>query len=270
MIQKFKKIAILGVSVFSLSACQTMSDYIPEQITKSQAGTVIGSITGGLIGTQLDCKEKAACQFAGVLIGGVIGNQIGRYLDEQDKAKMAASTQNAILTGKSQSWSNPENKTSGKSVVIRTTERKQPVKVPVLKDKITKVPPLDMLGTTYRATKAANVRGGPGSDYKTVGSLKANQNMTAIGKVKDKNWYMISENGVGSGFVFGGLIEPAPTEKADQAHSQVASSDIAVHQVSKTTTCRVIEQSVKLADGTTKTEQVEACEGANGWEVKGV
>lgn len=270
MLQRIKKIAVLGVSVFSLSACQTMSDYIPEQITKSQAGTVIGSITGGIIGTQLDCKNKTACQFAGVLIGGVIGNRIGKHLDEQDKARMAASTQNAILTGQTQSWSNPENNTSGKSVVVRTTERKQPVKVPVLKEKVAKVPPLDMLGTTYRATKTANVRGGPGSDYKTVGSLKANQSVTAIGKVKDKNWYMISENGVGSGFVFGGLVEPAPEEKADQAHSQIAANDIALHQVSNTTTCRVIEQSVKLADGTTKTEQVEACEGANGWEVKDV
>lgn len=82
--------------------------------------------------------------------------------------------------------------------------------VSILKDKVEQVPPLDFIGETYRANNKVNIRSGPDTDYKIVGNLQSGDAVYVVAKVQGKNWYMIRQNNVASGFVHSDLLEPAP------------------------------------------------------------
>ena len=88
---------------------------------------------------------------------------------------------------------------SGRAEVVNAEPTRQSVAVPVLKDRVQQVPPLELIGEPYRATADANVRGGPGTDYVVVGNLSRSETVTVAGKVEGRPWYMISQGGAGSG-----------------------------------------------------------------------
>ena len=137
----------------------------------------------------------------------------------------------------------------------------------MLKSKVKQVPPLEIDGGTYLAKKRVNVRGGPSTDYVIVGKLAEQEAVKAIGLVKGKSWYMISQGGAGSGFVYQPLLDAAPTMTVAPT-KPANNSDIEEAQVAETTVCRVIERSVNLADGTSEQEKLTACQGPNGWEIQ--
>lgn len=250
--------AILALAAL-LSGCQTTG-------TNEQLGAIIGGAAGGIIGNQASGKNKALWTAVGVGAGAFIGSRIGRHLDEQDKQRMAEAAQRAAATGEAHSWSNPENNTQGQARVVSTQTRQEPVKVAILKEKVKQVPPLDIIGQTYRAKKVANLRGGPGTDYVKVGSLSTGEAVNVVGKVKTSDWYLISQDGVGSGFIYSPLVEPAPTATPTPTGAQIAQADVQEQQIASSKVCRTVEQSVTLADGSSHSETIEACQGANGWE----
>lgn len=252
----------LTISMLTLTSCENMG-------TKEKIGTTLGVITGGIIGNKIGGKDnKAIGTSLGITAGYFIGSSIGKYLDEQDKQRMAQSTQQAIATGQTQTWSNTENKTSGQARVVETRKEPKPVVVPVLKSKVKQIPPLDIIGDSYRAKSNANVRGGPGADYVKTGSLNAGETINVVGKVKTDDWYLISQDGVGSGFVSSPLMEHAPGSIPPSSGTTIAQADVAEQQVASERVCRTIEQSVSLPDGSKKSETIEACQGGDGWKVK--
>jgi uncharacterized protein YgiM (DUF1202 family) len=127
------------------------------------------------------------------------------------------------------------------------------------------VPPLDLIGETYRAKEGGNVRGGPGAEYASVGHLNKGETVTVAGKVKGEQWYMISQGGAGSGFVSTNLLTRAPT--AVVAKEPVAPGAVEKKTMQAERTCRTVKQTVTLADKSTREEEVTACQGPNGWEV---
>lgn len=261
-IQFLKLFLVFTLTVTLLMGCAGMS--------KEDTGTYGGAILGAAICHSF-LKGSNKALWTAVCAAGTafIGNQIGKYLDEQDRQRMAQVTQQAATTGQTRTWTNPENNTRGVARVTATQTKVEPVKVKVLKKKIKKVPPLDMIGQTYLVEKRSNLRGGPGTDYEIVGSLAANKAVNVVGKVKQNDWYLIShDDGVGSGFVYSSLLKPAPNEVPSAPDTQTHENDIAEQQVVADRVCRNIEQSVTLADGATHTENIEVCQGANGWEKK--
>lgn len=239
-----------------------------------------GAALGGVLGSQIaGSGSRTQGAIIGTLIGGFVGRTLGRYLAEQDRRHLANATSRTASTGKAQSWSNPETKVSGKTAVVKTTTKKKTVRVPVLKDRIAQVPPLDMNKSgTYRAQSTVNVRGGPGTDYKQVGRISAGESVSVIGKVDGKTWYLIEDDGVGSGFVYANALRRQSASSASKSTKTMpkmalgsklplfTSSDVKQTTVTSTTRCRTIQQTVKLADGSTKQDDITACEGPNGWE----
>ncbi|HEB0655545.1 TPA: SH3 domain-containing protein [Pseudomonas aeruginosa] len=252
-------VATVVASVLLLAACSG---------TKENFGTVVGGAVGGVIGYKVGGKKnKELGATVGTVFGAIIGREIGQYLDERDKQRMAQTAQQAIVSGETQTWANPENKTSGSAHVVETRKEPKPVVVPVLKEKVKQVPPLDIIGDTYRAKGKSNVRGGPGTDYVTVGSLRPGEAINVVGKVKSGDWYLISQDGAGSGFVFASLLEHAPGAPIASSGTGVSPADITEQQVASERVCRTIEQTVSLPDGTKKSETLEACQGGEGWKV---
>lgn len=260
---QFIKLFAIASTTMTLSSCESMGPISNEQLS-----TGVGAIIGGVIGNQLGGNNKAAWTIVGSGAGALIGNQIGRYLDERDRQRMVQVTEQAITTGETQTWSNPENNTRGEARVIATETKTEPVKVKVLKKKITQVPPLDIMGQSFSSTKKSNLRGGPGTDYEIVGSLAESEVVNVVGKVKNADWYLISHDGVGSGFISASLLKPAPTQTPSSSGIKIAENDVTEEQIITNRVCRKVEQSVSLPDSTTQKETIDACQGPTGWERK--
>lgn len=261
MITRSIRLALIVVLSLGLSSCKLLE-------TKEGIGGILGAVGGNTLCHKLakNTKHRGLIRDICTGLGAYIGARIGKKLDEQDRAKMLATTQKSLLTGSSGSWSNRENQTRGSTKVISTSKAATPIKVKVLKSKVKQVPPLEIIGATYVAKKASNVRGGPSTDYVVVGNLENEQAVRVVGQVKGKKWLMISEGGAGSGFVHGNLLKPAPI--AEVKENKIDTADVVEEVVAQETLCRVIENSVTLADGSTETEKLTACQGPNGWEIK--
>lgn len=261
-----RTMAGLAVAAIVLAGCQSM-----QNMSKEDLGMLIGGVTGGLVGTQIGGgRGRVLATVIAAAAGAWIGNRIGRHLDAADRERLAVSTHQAAATGRGNSWSNPDTGVRSTVRVKNSTTRGEKATVPVLKAKVQDVPPLDFIGAPYAATGKVNVRGGPGTDYVVVDNLARSQRVEVVGKVRGKPWYLIAQNGVGSGFVHQSLLRPlrdAAPEPMLTGVSALLTPGVEQKDVSANRTCRVIEQEVRLASGEVLTEEVRACNGPNGWEI---
>lgn len=259
---KQRKAVVSGVVISGLllmTGCQT---------TKQDAGTVIGGLLGAAAGSQFgDGGGRIVGVIVGAAAGAWIGNQIGQYLDEEDQKELAKATQTTAVSGETVTWSNPDTGVTGTTRVVKQEVRSESVAVPVLKDKVTSLPAFEYVGERYSVTSNSNVRGGPGTDYKVVGSIKGGQTVDVIGDVEGKPWYLIGENGVGNGFVFHDLLKPTGQATTILVSNETDAPGVESQQAVAGRNCRTIEQVVVLKDGTEEAEQVTACQGSNGWEI---
>jgi surface antigen len=108
--------------LFRLSAAAVAAVFLagcsgtPEtgQGPKENTGTLMGAITGGLIGSQFGggTAERVTAGIAGAAIGGLIGNRIGAAMDDEDKRRAYAAQVQALENGKSGAsvaWKNPDS-----------------------------------------------------------------------------------------------------------------------------------------------------------------
>lgn len=247
-----------------IAGCASMSG--------EEAGTYGGAILGGLLGSQVGDGTGQVIATAGGAVGGaLIGRKIGQYLDKQDQKQLAEATGKTAATCKPESFDNEDTGVSGQTECVEEEERDERVEMAVKKDRVEEVPPLELIGEPYAATTTVNVRVGPGTDYKKGGQLAHEEAVTVAGKVQGESWYMISQDGAGSGFVHTDYLTPASDAKATQ--EQLSSrpqqqEGVTTAQADVTRECRTVEQQVTLESGETKTETVEACRGPNGWEVQ--
>ena len=263
-------IAAVLASSMLISSCDTTGTGSTGP-SKTQTGAGIGAVAGALLGASVS-HDKTKGALLGGLLGGLAGAGIGKYLDTKDRERLAQSTQQTIVTGAPQTWTNPDTGVTAQTHVTQTVAQPEQHQIPVLKDKVQQVPPLDFIGEDYKATKATNVRGGPGTDYKVVGKLDAGATTRVVGKVTGQDWYLISENNVGSGFVAASLLQPTgvaaspapPTEMQTPPTGEVAQAT-----VSGTATCKVVTQQITMQNGQTESQDVKACRGPNGWEIVG-
>ena len=100
-----------------LSGCQ-------GQMNKQSGGTLIGTVGGGLLGSQFG---KGSGQIAGVAIGALagalVGGHVGKSMDEYDKQLLRKSSQQALEfspSGRTMEWNNPDSGNHGSITPIRT------------------------------------------------------------------------------------------------------------------------------------------------------
>lgn len=270
-----RKFIVAGtmVSALVLGGCQMNQETqrILSQVTGGAAGAMLGSLAG-------DGTTRLIAVAVGTAAGAWLAGELFDALSEEDKQYAMNAVHETATTGESITWRNPNTNVSGTTKVKETTFTNASVNLPVLKDRVQEVPPLDLVGEDFRARSGSNVRGGPGTDYVVVDSLASGETVEVVGRVKGTNWVMIAQNGMGSGFVREDLLAPAPVQTAEQkaevirhraaAQERALTAGI-VQEVSvqSTSECREVETEVNLDDGTTRTETVKACRGPNGWQV---
>lgn len=257
---------ILVMAVVSATGCQHLPEYDKETVGTA-GGTAAGAVVGNVLGRMFGNSESAKIigTVGGGILGGWLGKQFGAYLDERDRLAAADAMEVSVRTGREESWSNSDSGVSGTTTVVETTKPIETVPIPVLKDKVQQVPPMDLIGEPYEATQGVNVRGGPGTDYIVAGSLAEGETVVVAGKVKGQNWYMISQDGAGSGFVYADYLTPAPAE-VELPPVQQPEGEIIQASIEAERKCRTVTQNITLADGTKREEQITACQGPNGWE----
>ncbi|MCP5367936.1 MAG: SH3 domain-containing protein [Hyphomicrobiales bacterium] len=254
-----KSVLGLAVAALVLSGCQA---------NKKDIGMIVGAGAGALIGAQFGGGAgKILAIVGGAVAGAWLGGQLGKYLDEQDQKRLAESTQRTAVTGQSQTWKNPETGVSGRTRVVDTETKEQSYNVAYRTDRIKEVPPIDYIGERFVSSGSMNVRGGPGTDYAVVGKLAKGESVEVVGKVEGKNWYLLSQDGIGQGYGYAPLLQRTGDEINLAGDSAASQPNVAVSQVRNSQTCRTIEQTIVLKDGSEKTEKVKACKGPDGWEI---
>lgn len=255
---------------------------------KEDMGAALGAIGGALLGAKVAGGKN---RWLGAAIGGAAGfyagKMIGRNLDERDRQALAARTVEALDTPSAgmASWSSDK---SGASANITTGDiayKEQPKQVKRLA-KVEAVPAIKLENKEYQTTSALRVRGGPGTQYDTITTLRPGDVVTSAGRT-DSGWLMLAKQGVTVGYVHGKYVKPySPIEQAkaqgiDLDNVQVetlpkqdgfAGIDLdAMETTSSTVTaqvgCRDVQVSVTTDKGTDK-ESTRACQNADGvWEL---
>ena len=117
---KVIRIIAAGVVALSLAACQ---DAGPKQ----QIGTLIGAAAGAVAGAQ---GGKGKGQMVGIavgtLLGSLAGSEVGKSLDRADRMYMQKTTQQsleAVPSGSTSTWKNPDSGNSGSITPQRTYQK---------------------------------------------------------------------------------------------------------------------------------------------------
>jgi uncharacterized protein YgiM (DUF1202 family) len=136
---------------------------------------------------------------------------------------------------------------------------------------------MDAVGEPFTVSSSggANVRGGPGTSYEVVDRLAGSEQVTAIGRVRDDDWYLVGRGSVGIGYVFAELLEPwvAPADESlDEALAQGTGAaaapdevDVAEVDVEMAAECFTTTQTVTLANGDTEEATLTSCRTPDGW-----
>jgi uncharacterized protein YgiM (DUF1202 family) len=232
-------------------------------------GHLLGAGVGALIGSQIGGgKGKIAAVAVGALAGAWLGGEVAGRLTRSDQEGIAQTTGTALETGEPQTWTNPDTGVQTRvSVKDRTVER-APVQSQGLRSRPWETPPLRYENAWYRASSNSNVRSGPGTDYTIMGTLRRGERVVVVGRVRDADWYMVADAGLGEGFVHGSLLEREGGRATGVGALQAQARSAATGPTGEERACSIITQQITLPDGTSEARDMRACKGPDGtWEV---
>lgn len=259
------KIVVIAV-VASLSPTATLAEHetsagnggIP--FSKENIGKAVGAAAGALLGSQIgDGRGQLAAVAVGTLAGYWVGGRVGRHLSQQDRAGIAHTTRDALETGNTQTWRNPD---TGVATRVSVRDAETPSRSRGQRA-LTQAPTLELINRYYAADGRVNVRGGPGTDYEILYQVAENERVPVIGRVTGEQWLMLANHGQGNGFVYAPLftrVDGPENAIRDASRSGDTFETYAVDHRE----CRAITQEVVLPDNTSRTHEFRACRQPDG------
>lgn len=194
----------------------------------------------------------------------VISGELAKFLSEQDQQNVAASSAAAVETGQKQQWENRETGVRGSSQVVSTTKKTEDIQIQHTGQAVS-IPPLELIGSTYKTTAPTYVYAQADAASKVVATVKAGGVAEVIGKVLEADWYYLGRDGAGVGFAqvsqFNKDPEPVAGESATAATSAAAGQ---TQTVSVEREYKVVSQEIMLPDGTLKQDQVTLVKNPDG------
>jgi surface antigen len=247
----------------ALGAGPASAQGLDRYLTGENVGKAVGAVAGALLGAQIGGGTgKLAAVAVGTLAGYWVGGEVGRRLSQRDQQGIAQTTQTALDTGETQTWRNPET-----GVYTRVSVEEPPAGVgPRLRPALAEVPALELVNAYYTADANLNVRGGPGTDYVILRRLARGERVPVVGRVTGSDWYLIAEDGRGSGFVYAPLLAPAepPAGSGNAIREAMLRREQPRGYPVEEDRCRLITQEVVLPDGSGRTHDFKACRQADG------
>jgi surface antigen len=246
---------------------ETWQEKIQRQLRNEQVTQAIGAVTGALIGTQIGGgKGKVLAIAAGTLAGYWLGGKLSGHLKKSDHVGIANTTERAIQTGKTTSWENPDTGMQTRVSVSDAPPADGYSRNSYKKAKLDQLPPIKLANSYYTPSADLNVRGGAGTDYQVLHTLKQGTEVPVIGRVIDTDWLLIAENGKASGFVYAPLMRLSNNQ--DQYGNAIRDSVLRntqpQHIQLATSSCRWVTQDVTLRDGRKDSHSFEICRQADG------
>lgn len=184
-------ITIIALST-GLAAGPAIADHEGSNIlNRENVGGAIGAAIGGLAGNKIvDGKGQSAATAAGAVGGFLLGKNVahnyrggGRQPAQHSGYRRHAPSQKSYgHRGKSYRQHAP----SRKSYDHRSTR-------------------LSRINDTFMARTTSNVRAGPGTGYSITDRLHRRESVHVVGKVRNRDWYMVKANGR-RGFVYAPLL----------------------------------------------------------------
>ncbi len=212
---------------------------------KQTIGAVAGGALGGLLGNRI---AGHGSRTLGTLLGGALGaaagSALGCKLQKNDQNKAERALEQAVLTGKDQDWQSDETGASGR-VEIGQDIRGVDLANLRLAAGVEPAEGYTKVASAYISTASANIRSAPGTGSRILGQLATGQRVWVPAAVKGQPWVLVSDQGVGQGYVSAPLLKRA---------------------MNATTTngCRIVKQTVSQPGAAEETETLQACKGTNG------
>ncbi len=212
---------------------------------KQTIGAVAGGAIGGLLGNRIAGRGSRTL---GTILGGVLGaaagSALGCKLQKDDRAKAERALEQAVLTGKDQNWQSDQTGASGR---VEVAQNDQGVDLASLRlaSRVEPVEGYTKVAAAYVSTTNANIRSAPGTDSAVLGRLVSGQRVWVPAAVKGQPWVLVSDQGLGQGYVSAPLLKKAVS-------SSVANG------------CRVVKQTISQPGAEEETETLQACRSANG------
>lgn len=211
---------------------------------KQTTAAVIGGVVGGVLGNRIAGRGNRTL---GTLLGGALGaaggSALGCKLQKNDQAKAERAMEEALAKGENQSWENPETGASG-NVEISSAVSGAPLSNLKFANGVEPWSGYRKIGGAFVSTSSANIRSKPGLDGQIVGKLTSGAWVWVPAATEGAPWYLISDNGVAQGYVSNALLKRATTETAAN--------------------CKMVKQTVALANEGSESETFQACKDTAG------
>ena len=149
-----------------------------------------------------------------------------------------------MASNESQTWQSDETGASGKVEVSDSLASAGLANMKLGKG----IEPADgyaKVGKAFVTTANANVRSRPGLDGKVMGQIPTGTRVWVPASVSGTPWYLVSDNGVGQGYVSNALVKLAVTETAANS-------------------CKTVKQTVNVPGAASESETYQACKGGDG------
>jgi len=254
--------------VFGQAANSAAQQVMTRSVGTVMASPTVASTTRSLCGS--DTWGVCHNMTAQVLTG--FSEEFVRRMTQEDVRMAANAREQAIDSGKTQTWSNAQSGASGTVVSQPAAPRPPaPVKIAAQPGVVGTPPELEAVGEPYvvKGGKPINVRGGPGTTFDVVGSLAPNERIKALAKVKASDWYLVGRGDVAIGYVSGSLMQRAdlfaPPAQAPVPQPTTPPANVEQVNVTMSAECYTTTQTVRLGDGTSQEAKVTSCRTPNGW-----
>ncbi len=212
---------------------------------KQTIAAVAGGALGGLLGNRI---AGSGSRTLGTLLGGALGaaagSAVGCKLQKNDQAKAERALEQAVLTGKDQGWQSDETGASGR-VEVGQDIRGVDLANLRLAAGVEPAAGYTKVASAYVSTASANIRSAPGTGSKILGQLATGQRVWVPAAVKGQPWVLVSDQGIGQGYVSTPLLKRAMNTTSVNG-------------------CRLVKQTVSQPGAAEETETLQACKGANG------
>ncbi len=212
---------------------------------KQVGGAVIGGVVGGFLGNRIAGRGSRTL---GTLLGGAAGaaagSALGCRLQQNDRLKAERAVQNAVATNQTQTWQSDETGASGR-VEVTGADARSGLDNLRFASKVEPAESFTKVGRAYVTTASANIRSRPGTDGAVLGQLPTGTRVWVPASVAGAPWFLISDNGVGQGYVSNALLKPATVTTAANG-------------------CKMVRQTVNLPGEAAASETYQACKGADG------
>lgn len=169
-------VAALGVAAAPMTAAAQSNNGpfgCSASGNKQEGGAIIGAILGGLLGSKLTDNEPAVGAVIGAGAGAAAGGAIGCKVQKNDAANRGTYVSNGYRLA---NYVQPANFQRG--------------------------------GGRFIATSTVNLRTAPTTSAAKAGQLRRGETFTAMAYAKRGEWVLVSQNGVGVGYVSSAYVRP--------------------------------------------------------------